>query len=99
VGYLEMVWLETQCAAIATDSGGVQKEAFFHQKPCVTLRNETEWVELTASGWNTLTGASASRIAEALSKAIESGPQLETPALYGTGFAGQAIVEVLGKYC
>jgi UDP-GlcNAc3NAcA epimerase len=99
VGYLEMVWLETRCAAIATDSGGVQKEAYFHQKPCITLRNETEWVELTASGWNTITGASAPRIAEALSTAIHSNQHRETPVLYGTGSAGQAVVEVLCKYC
>ena len=98
VGYLEMVWLETNCTAIATDSGGVQKEAFFHRKPCITLRDETEWVELTASGWNTLTGASATRIAETLSTAIHSDQHRETPVLYGTGSAGQEIIQVLGKF-
>src|SRR5690606_21720497 len=57
VGYLEMVWLEMHCRAVVTDSGGVQKEAYFHGKRCITLRDETEWTELVELGVNILAGA------------------------------------------
>src|SRR5690606_1647614 len=83
VGYLEMVWLEANCRLVATDSGGVQKEAYFFGKPCVTMREETEWVELVESGWNTLVGANADYISS----------QLANPSLsrhnpyYGSGQA------------
>lgn len=92
VGYLEMVWLESQCALIATDSGGVQKEAYFFGKPCVTLRDETEWVELVETGWNTLTGAQSQRIAEAI--AVASVPT-EVTTLYGHGNAALKVIEAL----
>ncbi|MEL3889852.1 UDP-N-acetylglucosamine 2-epimerase (non-hydrolyzing) [Ferrovibrio sp. MS7] len=54
LGYLDMARLLDDCAAVYTDSGGLQKEAYFHRKPCVTLRSETEWVETVNSGWNRL---------------------------------------------
>ena len=63
VSYLEMVWLEDNCKLICTDSGGVQKEAYFFNKPCVTLRDETEWVELVDNNWNCLVGADSEKIA------------------------------------
>lgn len=92
VGYLEMVWLEMNCRIVATDSGGVQKEAYFHGRPCVTLRDETEWVELVETGWNTLAGADADRIAEALRRAAP-GPAAEN--LYGTGDAARSVLDHL----
>lgn len=92
VGYLEMVWLESRCRLIATDSGGVQKEAYFFGKRCVTLRGETEWTELVDSGWNTLVGADVSRIKAALAA---SEPEISRPPLYGDGNAAAQIIQAL----
>jgi len=94
VGYLGMVELEKFAAVIATDSGGVQKEAFFHRVPCVTLRDETEWVELLEGGWNRLAPPSSSdRLAEAVLAAVGSSGSDIAP--YGTGDAAQRIVAQL----
>lgn len=92
VSYLEMIWLEANCAAIATDSGGIQKEAHFLAKPCVTLRDETEWVELLELDSSILVGANAELIAEGLQRAGSS--KLE-PSLYGDGTASEKIVRML----
>ena len=86
-----MVWLEAACALVATDSGGVQKEAYFHQKKCVTLRDETEWIELVDAGWNTLVGADSDRIADALVDVVLG----EAAELYGHGDAAEKIVQDL----
>jgi UDP-GlcNAc3NAcA epimerase len=89
VGYLEMAWLESACSIVATDSGGVQKEAYFHGKKCVTLRDETEWVELVDSGANVLVGADPDRIAAALvDESVPSG----FPPFYGEGRAAAKVV-------
>lgn len=90
VGYLEMVCLEREAAVIATDSGGVQKEAFFHRVPCVTLRDETEWVELVETGWNRLAPPlDAQAVAQAVLAARGScGAEVQP---YGTGDAAQRI--------
>jgi UDP-GlcNAc3NAcA epimerase len=74
-----------------TDSGGVQKEAFFHQVPCVTLRNETEWVELVEFGFNKLTGSDANEICLALSSANQSNLEWDRP-IYGDGNAADKLV-------
>ncbi|MDD5334872.1 MAG: UDP-N-acetylglucosamine 2-epimerase (non-hydrolyzing) [Rhodoferax sp.] len=68
VGYLEMTWLEMNCRIIATDSGGIQKEAYFHNKMCVTLREETEWTELVDNGFNIVAGTNSYKITEALTQ-------------------------------
>ena len=92
VGYLEMVWLEANCRCVATDSGGVQKEAYFFEKPCITMRNETEWVELVEAGWNVLVGANSEKIVTAVHNCAKSNV---IELLYGKGDAGQEIVDAL----
>ncbi len=96
IGFLEMIALESACEWILTDSGGVQKEAYFFQKPCGTLRDETEWVETVEAGANTLLGANADRIAAFLS---EPPVPAQWPELYGDGHAGEKIVnELVNRY-
>lgn len=94
VGYLDMVMLEKNARLIATDSGGVQKEAYFHQVPCATLRGETEWVELVEYGFNQLVGCSAEAIAESLSAPVA---QPWGAQLYGDGCAAKRIIDVILK--
>lgn len=94
VGYVEMTALEMASERIATDSGGVQKEALWAGVPCVTLREETEWVETVAAGWNTLVGADADRIGAALRAPRPSGAP---PDLYGDAAAGPRIADVITK--
>lgn len=95
LGYLDMVKLEKHARLIATDSGGVQKEAFFHRVPCVTIRDETEWVELLEIGVNQLVGHDWSRLATLLSTEIPRFPDAAETDLYGRGDSGRLIAQLL----
>lgn len=97
--YLEMLELEFAARAVLTDSGGVQKEAFFARRPCLTLREETEWVETVACGANVLCGASAARILQAFGDFEDGRARPRFDAMpYGSGDAAGAIVERLAAH-
>ena len=90
VGYIDMVMLEKNAALIATDSGGVQKEAYFYSVPCVTLRDETEWVELVDAGWNCLAPPGSGSCISAIMENAYGGSGREVQ-LYGQGDAAGKI--------
>lgn len=92
VGYLDFTALLLGARAVVTDSGGVQKEAYFHGVPCVTLRETTEWVETVEGGFNRLTGMDADRVREALA---DLRMPAERPDLYGDGRAAERIADLV----
>lgn len=94
VGYLEMIALESSAQVILTDSGGVQKEAFYFQVPCLTLRNETEWVELCEDGHNRLVPQERNAIYKAFQDALAT-PLSWEKNLYGNGQATEKIAQTL----
>jgi UDP-GlcNAc3NAcA epimerase len=92
--YLDMVRLEQSAKVILTDSGGVQKEAFFYGVPCVTMRDETEWIETVDTGWNTLTGADTEAIIQAF-LASDTPPQRTVITPYGEGNASELCLKAI----
>jgi len=95
VGYLEMVWLLKNCKIVMTDSGGVQKEAYFSNKYCITLREETEWVELVENNYNVLVGHDLNKIIETYDIVSKYNIFDCRDKLYGNGDAGDKILSIL----
>lgn len=95
VGYFDMISLLDNCRLVLTDSGGLQKEAYFFSKFCITLRDQTEWVELVEAGANELAGADTERILEIFRR--RQNDTIRTRPLYGSGDAAQKIVARLLK--
>lgn len=111
VSYLEMIQLQKHSSLICTDSGGVQKEAYFLEKPCITMRDQTEWVETVASGWNAVTAADREKILNAFETVQEwkAGDQLNPPfsrrtanpidrTAFGNGDAASRIVDTIIEF-
>ena len=94
VGYLEMNALLGACRGVLTDSGGLQKEAYWAKKACLTLRTETEWVETVQTGWNRIWNESQT-IAEEFSSVEESAREDTWVELYGDGSSAQRIVTMI----
>jgi len=94
VGYLDMIQLIAHAALIMTDSGGLQKEAYFFEKHCVTLREQTEWIELVEGGYNVIVGTSSDKIYKAYQEMIGKSSDFSVD-LYGNGQAARSIVDTL----
>ncbi|MCI1944322.1 non-hydrolyzing UDP-N-acetylglucosamine 2-epimerase [Clostridium luticellarii] len=94
VGYLEMINLEMNSQKIVTDSGGVQKEAFFMKKPCITMRDETEWVETVENGWNKIVGTDVKKILDGILNFV---PLKEQKNIFGDGKASSRITKILDR--
>jgi UDP-GlcNAc3NAcA epimerase len=94
VGYFDMIELLKHCKLVMTDSGGLQKEAYFFEKNCVTMRDETEWVELVSNGFNILAGADSDKIKQSAAEMLDKKSDFSTK-LYGNGNAGEQIVRAL----
>lgn len=92
VGYLDMLLLEKNAKKIVTDSGGVQKEAYFLNVPCITMRDETEWIETVEYGWNILVGADKNKIKEAIKQKIEKKIK---PECFGDGKTSEKIFKII----
>lgn len=95
VGYFDMIMLLKNCELVITDSGGVQKEAFFFGKNCITMREETEWIELVENGFNIITGSNSQKILAAYEQSLKKTSDFSIN-LYGNGCASEnAVKEIL----
>jgi len=94
VGYMDMLVLEKNAKKILTDSGGMQKEAYFFKVPCITLRDTTEWAETVNDGWNILAGAAKSKIISSIRHFSPKGKQSEK---YGNGNASRNIINIINR--
>ncbi len=95
VGYLDMIQLEQHARKILTDSGGMQKEAFFLKRPCITIRDESEWVETVEAGYNVVVGADSDKIREAIRSFA---PEHEAGKPYGDGSSAEIIAGKIVEY-
>ncbi len=95
VGYLNMLMLEKSARKVLTDSGGVQKEAYIFKVPCITLRDNTEWVETVEDGWNVLVGADEEKIVKGVNQ-FEPGNKQRN--VFGEGDASEKITEIIGRF-
>jgi UDP-GlcNAc3NAcA epimerase len=98
VSYLDMLKLERHAKVILTDSGGVQKEAYWFKVPCITLRDETEWMETIRGGWNVLAGSRTKSIVEQVRHRAVRKPPPGGMGIFGDGKASEKIIQVLFDY-
>lgn len=96
VGYLQMVWLLDKCNIVLTDSGGLQKEAYFFANPCITMREETEWVELVKNKYNVIAGSDTNKIVSSYKKISRATIDF-SKKLYGNGKASEIIINTISK--
>ena len=99
ISYIEIITLESNAKLIITDSGGLQKEAYFFKVPCIIPRDETEWTELVEIGWNKVVGTAKENLVNSVSSALnEDFPNRQWINFYGNGSASEKIVRVLLNY-